>query len=190
MGQKQERAQGLSVTRPRVPEPSTRLGTAEGGSPGPAPGGLLPGSSPLVHLPGGAHLHGDHQDLDHLQHELARLAALGPELVTGAHEKVLEPAAEVFLFWGSRRGRRSPRLGPIPEAGGQEPLRLYGNGRGSEDQAWAAPIACFPYRPLPILSPALQPKKQLERPEKERKLAAFYGSMQQRFLEVLSGGLS
>ena len=46
-----------------------------------------------------SHLHGDHQDLHHLQHKLERLSTLGPEFITGAHEEVLETATEIFLFW-------------------------------------------------------------------------------------------
>lgn len=45
-----------------------------------------------------SHLHSDDQDLNHLQHQLKGLAALGPKFVTGTHEEVLETAAEIFLF--------------------------------------------------------------------------------------------
>jgi hypothetical protein len=55
------------------------------------------------HLNELSHLHSDHQNLHHLQHQLARLTAFGPELITGTHEKVLETATEVFLFWEGRR---------------------------------------------------------------------------------------
>lgn len=76
-----------------------------------------------------SHLHSDHQDLHYLQHQLEGLAALGPKFVTGTHEKVLETAAEVFLFQRGWRRWQSPRLGPISGAGGQEVLSLWGNGR-------------------------------------------------------------
>lgn len=56
---------------------------------------------PQDHCCGGSprsHLDSDYQDLNHLQHQLEGLAALGPELVTGAHEEVLEPAAQVLFL--------------------------------------------------------------------------------------------
>lgn len=54
--------------------------------------------------PCGSHLHSDHQDFHHLQHQLEGLPALGPKFVTGTHEEVLETAAEVFLFQRGWRG--------------------------------------------------------------------------------------
>lgn len=76
-----------------------------------------------------SHLHSDHQDLHYLQHQLEGLATFGPKFVTGTHEKVLETAAEVFLFQTGWSCWRTPRLGPIPGAGSQEVLGLWGNGR-------------------------------------------------------------
>lgn len=45
-----------------------------------------------------SYLHGDNDNLEQLQAQFEGLAALGVELVTGAHEEVLELPAQGLLF--------------------------------------------------------------------------------------------
>ena len=124
--------------------------------------------------PGRPHLHGDHQDLHHLQHQLKGLATLGPKFVTGTHEEVLETAAEVFLFQRGWGRWRSPRLGPIPKAGGQEVLSLCGNGGGSTVAIGPRKAHC----PTGEADPTTQPRilGDLRKCESLRQLTGACGS--------------